>query len=113
LLPCGRTRPAGVQDDESQSRQQESQRCRCTQAVEPRLRSVAGVVRHDSPAAVGRRSPTVAPGAGLRNGRLPPAGPPPNVNDDNSRGSHNEILRLGEFWRGIAIYAAPMATLGW
>jgi acetylornithine deacetylase/succinyl-diaminopimelate desuccinylase-like protein len=37
----------------------------------------------------------------------------PIVNYDNSQHSHDENLRLGEFWRGIEIYAALMATLAW
>ena len=37
----------------------------------------------------------------------------PIVNYDNSQHSHNENLRLGEFWRGIEVYAALMATLDW
>jgi acetylornithine deacetylase/succinyl-diaminopimelate desuccinylase-like protein len=37
----------------------------------------------------------------------------PIVNYDNSQHSHNENLRLGEFWRGIEVYAALMASLGW
>jgi acetylornithine deacetylase/succinyl-diaminopimelate desuccinylase-like protein len=36
----------------------------------------------------------------------------PIVNYDNSQHSHNENLRLGEFWRGIQLYAALMASLG-
>ena len=37
----------------------------------------------------------------------------PIVNYDNSQHSHNENLRLGEFWRGIEVYAALIATLDW
>jgi len=37
----------------------------------------------------------------------------PIVNYDNSQHSHNENLRLGEFWRGIEVYAALMASLAW
>ena len=37
----------------------------------------------------------------------------PIVNYDNSQHSHNENLRLGEFWRGIEVYAALMASLDW
>jgi acetylornithine deacetylase/succinyl-diaminopimelate desuccinylase-like protein len=37
----------------------------------------------------------------------------PIVNYDNSQHSHNENLRLGEFWRGIEVYAALMAALDW
>jgi len=37
----------------------------------------------------------------------------PIVNYDNNQHSHNENLRLGEFWRGIEVYAALMASLGW
>jgi acetylornithine deacetylase/succinyl-diaminopimelate desuccinylase-like protein len=37
----------------------------------------------------------------------------PIVNYDNSQHSHNENLRLGEFWRGIEVYAALIATLAW
>jgi acetylornithine deacetylase/succinyl-diaminopimelate desuccinylase-like protein len=37
----------------------------------------------------------------------------PIVNYDNSQHSHNENLRLGEFWRGIEVYAALIASLAW
>jgi hypothetical protein len=37
----------------------------------------------------------------------------PIVNDDSSQHWHDENLRLGEFWRGIDLYAALTAALDW
>jgi acetylornithine deacetylase/succinyl-diaminopimelate desuccinylase-like protein len=35
----------------------------------------------------------------------------PIVNHDNNQHAHDENLRLGNFWRGIEIYAALIAGL--
>jgi hypothetical protein len=37
----------------------------------------------------------------------------PIVNYDNHQHSSDENLRLGQFWRGIEIYAAILAGLQW
>ena len=37
----------------------------------------------------------------------------PMVNHDNNQHAANENLRLGNFWRGIEIYSALLASLRW
>ena len=37
----------------------------------------------------------------------------PMVNHDNNQHAANESLRIGNFWRGIEIYAAAMSSLRW
>ena len=37
----------------------------------------------------------------------------PIVNHDNNQHSENENLRLGNFWRGIELFAALLAELRW